>query len=55
MPAVSQKQAKLMYATLNGADTGVPKKVAEDFVEHTPSVKDLPKETKKKRTYSKLF
>jgi len=36
MPIKSKKQQRLMYATLNGADTGVPKKVAEEMIKATP-------------------
>ena len=32
MPSVSRAQQKLMFATAGGAKTGVPKKVAKDFV-----------------------
>jgi hypothetical protein len=36
MPIRSKKQQRLMYATLGGADTGVPKEVAKEFIEATP-------------------
>jgi hypothetical protein len=36
MPIKSKKQQRLMYATLGGADTGVPKKVAEEMIKATP-------------------
>jgi hypothetical protein len=36
MPLKSNSQRKLMFATINGKDTGVPKKVAEDFIKKTP-------------------
>lgn len=36
MPIRSKKQQRLMYATLGGADTGVPKKVAEEMIKATP-------------------
>jgi hypothetical protein len=39
MPIRSKKQQRLMYATLNGADTGVSKEVAKDFIEATPKKK----------------
>lgn len=32
MPFKSNQQRKLMYATANGAKTGVPKKVAEKYI-----------------------
>lgn len=32
----SKQQQKLMYATLAGAKTGVPKKVAKEMIESTP-------------------
>lgn len=32
MPFKSDKQRKLMYATAEGAKTGVPKKVAKEFI-----------------------
>jgi hypothetical protein len=36
MAIKSKKQQRLMYATLGGADTGVPKEVAKEFIESTP-------------------
>lgn len=36
MPIKSKSQQRLMYATLGGADTGVPKKVAKEMIEATP-------------------
>jgi hypothetical protein len=41
----SQQQAKLMYATADGADTGVSKKVAKEFIKksHGQKVGKLPK------------
>lgn len=42
MPPVSQQQRKLMWATRNGADTGVPMNVAEEFTDADPGGK-LPK------------
>ena len=41
----SQQQAKLMYATAGGADTGVSKKVAKEFIKksHGQKVGKLPK------------
>jgi hypothetical protein len=36
MPIRSKKQQRLMYATVGGADTGVPEKVAKEFIESTP-------------------
>lgn len=36
MPLKSKSQQRLMYATIGGADTGVPKKVAKEFIESTP-------------------
>ena len=36
MPLKSKSQQRLMYATLGGADTGVPKKVAKEFIKVTP-------------------
>ena len=36
MPIKSKSQQRLMYATLGGADTGVDKKVAKEFIESTP-------------------
>jgi hypothetical protein len=32
----SKKQQRLMYATVGGADTGVPKEVAKEFIKATP-------------------
>ena len=32
MPFKSQAQRRLMYATQGGADTGVPKSVAKEFI-----------------------
>lgn len=51
MPLRSKKQQKLMYATLSGADTGVPKKVAKEFIESTPkeAFKKLKEKVKKKK------
>lgn len=43
MPLKSKAQQKLMFATLGGANTGVPKDVASDFVKNTS-----------KRQYQKL-
>ena len=45
----SQQQAKLMYATAGGADTGVSKKVAKEFIKksHGQKVSKLPKKVKK--------
>lgn len=44
----SQQQAKLMYATAGGADTGVSKKVAKEFIKksHGQKVGKLPKKVK---------
>lgn len=39
MPLRSRQQQKLMFATLNGAKTGVPKPVAEEFIKATPKFK----------------
>lgn len=36
MPLKSKAQARLMYATLGGANTGVPKSVAKEYIESTP-------------------
>ncbi len=36
MPIKSKAQQRLMYATIGGADTGVPEKVAKEMVEATP-------------------
>ena len=36
MPLDSDKQRKLMFATMGGADTGVPKSVAKEFIKETP-------------------
>lgn len=36
MSLKSKSQQRLMYATLGGADTGVPKKVAEEMIKATP-------------------
>lgn len=45
----SQQQAKLMYATAGGADTGVSKKVAKEFIKksHGQKVSKLPTKVKK--------
>jgi hypothetical protein len=44
----SQQQAKLMYATAGGADTGVSKKTAKEFIKksHGQKVSKLPKKVK---------
>ena len=42
MPAKSKKQFGLMEATLHGAKTGVPKKVAAEFVHATKHPGKLP-------------
>lgn len=44
----SKQQAKLMYATAGGADTGVSKKVAKEFIKksHGQKVGKLPKKVK---------
>lgn len=39
MPDKSAKQYGLMGATLGGASTGVPKKVAQHFMDATPKKK----------------
>ena len=46
----SQQQAKLMYATAGGADTGVSKKVAREVIKksHGQKVGSLPKKVEKK-------
>ena len=46
----SKQQAKLMYATAGGADTGVSKKVAKEFIKksHGQKVGSLPKKVEKK-------
>ena len=46
----SKQQAKLMYATAGGADTGVSKKVAKEFIKksHGQKVGSLPKKVDKK-------
>lgn len=36
MPIVSKAQQRLMYATTGGANTGVPMKVAQEFINATP-------------------
>jgi hypothetical protein len=36
MPLKSKAQQRLMYATLGGADTGVPKSVAKEYIKATP-------------------
>ena len=43
MPLKSKAQQKLMFATIKGADTGVPKDVAAEFIKNTS-----------KRQYQKL-
>jgi hypothetical protein len=44
MPIKSKAQQRLMYATTGGAKTGVPKKVAKEYIEATPkkAMKQLP-------------
>jgi hypothetical protein len=37
MPIKSKAQQRLMYATAQGAKTGVPKKVAKEYIEATPA------------------
>lgn len=49
MPATSKAQFRLMQATAHGANTGVPKKVAKEFVAATPSAKSLPEHAGPKR------
>ena len=46
----SKQQAKLMYATAGGADTGVSRKVAKEFIKksHGQKVSKLPKKVEKK-------
>lgn len=48
MPITSKAQQRLMYATAAGAKTGVPKKVAKEYIEATPkaSLKKLPERRK---------
>ena len=36
MPISSKKQQRLMYATISGAKTGIPKKVAKEMINATP-------------------
>lgn len=36
MPIKSKAQQRLMFATLGGAKTGVPKEVAEEYIKATP-------------------
>ena len=51
MPIKSKAQQRLMYATIGGAKTGVPKKVAEEFIEATPKerFKRLKEKLRKKK------
>ena len=42
MPLKSKAQQRLMYATISGADTRVPKKVAKKYIKET-SKKDFKK------------
>lgn len=48
MPIKSKAQQRLMYATAAGAKTGVPKKVAKEYIAATPkgSMKRLPERRK---------
>lgn len=39
MPAKSAKQYGIMAATMGGSPTGIPKKVASEFVHKTPASK----------------
>lgn len=36
MPLKSKAQARLMYATISGYNTGIPKKVAKEYIKNTP-------------------
>ena len=36
MPLKSKSQQRLIYATAAGADTGVPKEVAKEYIKSTP-------------------
>lgn len=48
MPLKSKAQQRLMYATAAGAKTGVPKKVAKDYIASTKKsdIKNLPEKRK---------
>lgn len=48
----SQQQVKMAHATLNGADTGMPAKVASEIVDqmHGRRMKSLPKRKRAKRS-----
>lgn len=51
MPIKSKAQQRLMYAAASGKGvSGVPKKVAEDFIEATPksAYKDMPDKAKRR-------
>jgi len=37
MPIQSKAQQRLMYATVGGAKTGVPKQVAKEYIAATPA------------------
>jgi len=45
MPFKSEAQRRLMYATMKGADTGVPLAAAKKFIDHDKPGK-LPKRVK---------
>ncbi len=50
----SKAQQRLFYATMGGANTGVPKKVAKEYIEATPKaqfkkLREYVKSNKKKK------
>lgn len=51
MPLKSKAQQRLMYATAAGADTGVPEKVAKEYIKSTPknAFKKLKEKVKRKK------
>jgi hypothetical protein len=54
MPFESQAQRRLMYATAGGADTGVPKSVAKEFIAADKPGELPEKVDKPKRRYKQM-
>ena len=57
MPIKSKAQQRLMYATAGGAKTGIPKKVAKEYIEATPAkaMARLPEKKSRKVVLRKKF
>lgn len=55
MPVVSEAQRRAMYAAKEGRSTlGIPKRVGDEFIAHTPPGKKLPERKGKKRLGDEL-